>query len=153
MNNASSTRMELKRKLEKLLNFLKGILKEEMVIGSVYVAARYLSSRLSNDSCSARRAHVIGTAGLCQELQPAGFDISGGPDIIDTACGMSRDELAAYPFLEGKIDAMVIGLDADFNYRKFCIATVLLQRNPQAILVATNRDSFDLVGVDGRHLS
>ena len=151
-NNASSTRMELKRKLEKVLEFPKGLLKEEMMIGSAYVASRYLSSRLLKENNNARRVHVIGTSGLCQEFQSAGFDISGGPDIIGTACGMSRDELAAYPFPEEDIDAMVIGLDPDFNYRKLCIATVLLQRNPHAILVATNRDSFDLVGVDARHL-
>jgi hypothetical protein len=51
--------------------------------------------------------HVIGTSGLCEEFQSAGFDISGGPDIIGTACCMLRDELAAYPFPEGEIDAMV----------------------------------------------
>ena len=151
-NNASSTRMELKRKLEKTLGVPTGLLKEEMMIGSAYVAARYLRSRLSNVDGNASRVHVIGTSGLCQELQSAGFDISGGPDVIGSACGMSRDELAAYPFPEGEIDAMVIGLDPDFNYRKLCIATVLLQRNPQAVLVATNRDSFDLVGIDERHL-
>jgi HAD superfamily hydrolase (TIGR01450 family) len=150
-NNASSTRMELKWKLEEVLEFPKGLLKEEMMIGSAYVASRYLSSRLLKENDNAR-VHVIGTSGLCQEFQSAGFDISGGPDIIGTACGMSRDELAAYPFPEGEIDAMVIGLDPDFNYRKLCIATVLLQRNPHAILLATNRDSFDLVGVDARHL-
>jgi HAD superfamily hydrolase (TIGR01450 family) len=151
-NNAQSTRMELKLKLEKVLNLPKGLMKEEMIIGSAYVASRYLTSCLSKKSNNVRRVHVIGTSGLCQEFQSAGFDISGGPDIIGTACGMSRDELAAYPFPEGEIDAMVIGLDPDFNYRKLCIATVLLQRNPHAILVATNRDSFDLVGVDARHL-
>ena len=85
-------------------------------------------------------------------MQEAGFDISGGQDQIDTPSGMSREELAAYAFPEGKIDALVIGLDNDFNYRKLCIATVLLQRNPDALLVATNRDAFDLVGFDSRHL-
>ena len=56
---------------------------------------------------------------------------------------MSRDELAEYGFPEGQIDAMVIDLDNDFNYRKLCTATVLLQCNPDTILVATNRDAFD----------
>jgi hypothetical protein len=65
---------------------------------------------------------------------------------------MPRDELAAYSFSDGDIDALVIGLDNDFNYRKLCIATVLLQRNPQALLVVTDRDAFDLVGHDARHL-
>jgi len=151
-NNAASTRMELKTKLEKVLN-CRGILKEDMMIGSAYVAGQYLKScKLKKDSDIKTRVHVIGTAGLCSELQSAGFDISGGQDPVDTPSGMSRDELAAYQFPEGEIDALVIGLDSDFNYRKLCIATVFLQRNPDALLVATNLDAFDLVGFDARHL-
>ncbi|KAL3799716.1 hypothetical protein HJC23_010366 [Cyclotella cryptica] len=150
-NNAGSSRSELKNKLEKVLSLPKGTLQEEMMIGSAFVAARYLRSLLINENKAIhKRVHVIGTAGLCQEMRNAGFDISGGPD--DSPSGMSREELASYPFPEGEIDAVVIGLDNDFNYRKLCIATVLLQRNPQAVLVATNRDAFDLVGYDARHL-
>ena len=151
-NNAASSRMELKQKLEEVLKCPKDLLQEEMMIGSAYVASKYLRSRLPKENTNAQRVHVIGTGGLCRELRSAGFDITGGPDSKDIPCGMSRDELAEYPFPEGKIDAMVIGLDNDFNYRKLCIATVLLQHNPEAILVATNRDSFDLVGCDARHL-
>ncbi len=151
-NNAASTRMELKTKLEEVLN-CKGILKEDMMIGSAYVAGQYLKScSLKKDSGNKSRVHVIGTAGLCSELHAAGFDVSGGQDPADTPSGMSRDELAAYPFPEGEIEALVIGLDNDFNYRKLCIATVLLQRNPDALLIATNLDAFDLVGFDARHL-
>jgi ribonucleotide monophosphatase NagD (HAD superfamily) len=152
-NNASSSRMELQNKLEKVLRLPGGTLTEEMMIGSAFVAAQYLYSRLLHGSdYKHNRVHVIGTSGLCKELQPAGFNVSGVPDPIDTPSGMSRYELAAYSFSEGDIDALVIGLDNDFNYRKLCIATVLLQRNPQALLVATNRDAFDFVGHDGRHL-
>lgn len=150
-NNAALTRAELKSKLEKVLK-CDGVLKEEMMIGSAYVAGQYLKPRLLKQNGEKARVHVIGTSGLCSELKSAGFDISGGQDSIDTLGGMSRDELAAYAFPEGKIDALVIGLDNDFNYRKLCIATVLLQRNPDALLVATNRDAFDLVGFDSRHL-
>ncbi|KAL7468213.1 hypothetical protein ACHAXS_008439 [Conticribra weissflogii] len=164
-NNAGSSRSELKRKLEKVLHCPDGMLSEEMMIGSAYVAAKYLQSRLmgnkdvGNDKTSPR-VHVIGTAGLCHEIQSAGFNVSGGPDPEGTSPGMSREDLAAYSFPEvegklsesGKIHAVVIGLDNDFNYRKLCIATVLLQHNPQAILVATNLDAFDLVGSDARHL-
>lgn len=153
-NNAASSRTELKQKLEKVLKCPEDLLEEEMMIGSAYAAARYLRSRLASDDDddAPRRVHVVGTSGLRRELESAGFDVSGGPDPADAPCGMSRDELAEYGFPEGQIDAMVIGLDNDFNYRKLCIATVLLQRNPDAILVATNRDAFDLVGYDARHL-
>lgn len=150
-NNAGSSRSELKEKLEKVLRLPRGTLHEDMMIGSAFVAARYLRSKLMKENQGVpKRVHVIGTSGLCQEIRNAGFDISGGPDANPS--GMSREELASYPFPEGEIDAMVIGLDNDFNYRKLCVATVLLQRNPQAILVATNRDAFDLVGYDARHL-
>jgi HAD superfamily hydrolase (TIGR01450 family) len=150
-NNAGSSRSELRDKLEKVLRLPKGTLHEDMMIGSAFVAARYLRSLLIEENKSVpKRVHVIGTSGLCHEIRNAGFDISGGP--YASPSGMSREDLASYPFPEGEIDAMVIGLDNDFNYRKLCIATVLLQRNPQAILVATNRDAFDLVGYDARHL-
>lgn len=151
-NNAASSRYELKNKLEQILMLPMGTLEEEMMIGSAYVAAQYLRLRLKSNDCQPKKVHVIGTAGLCREIQSAGFTVTGGPDPNDTPSGMSRDELAAYPFEEGDIDAMVIGLDNDFNYRKLCIATVLLQRNPQALLVSTNQDAFDLVGHDARHL-
>merc|ERR1719245_2212550 len=70
---------------------------------------------------------------------------------------MSRDELASYRFVneigpKGTIDAVVVGLDNEFNYRKLCIANVLLQRYPDAVLIATNEDAYDLVGSDARHL-
>ena len=51
-----------------------------------------------------------------------------------------------------EIDAVVVGLDTEFNYRKLCIANVLLQRYPYASLIATNEDAYDLVGPDSRHL-
>jgi HAD superfamily hydrolase (TIGR01450 family) len=65
---------------------------------------------------------------------------------------MSREELAAYDFPEHPIDALCVGLDTAFTYRKLAIANVLLQLNPDANLVSTNQDAFDLVGADARHL-
>lgn len=152
-NNAASSRIELKIKLEQLMRIPKDTIEEEMMIGSAYVAAQYLKSHFMGEHKSGhKKVHIIGTSGLCKEVQAAGFHVTGGSDPPGTPCGMSRSELAAYDFPEGSIDALVIGLDNDFNYRKLCVATVLLQRNPEALLVATNRDAFDLVGSDGRHL-
>jgi len=115
-----------------------------------------------------RRVHVIGSSGLCEELIAAGFDV--------TACGssnnnaddnnnsnnnepgsMSREELADYDFNKyHPIDALVVGHDTDMNFRKLCIADNLLLRNPDALFVATNKDSFDVVdgnGHDRRHIA
>lgn len=117
---------------------------------------------------SPRRVHVIGSSGLCEELISAGFDV--------TTCGstnnnvgnnnnnnnsepgsMSREELADYDFNKyHPIDALVVGHDTDMNFRKLCIADNLLLRNPDALFVATNKDSFDVVDGnehDRRHIA
>jgi len=157
-NNAGSSRAELRDKLARLMRL--DALSVYQMVGSAYSAARYLQVRLSEDkddtenqSQMKKKVHVIGTEGLCDEIRNAGFEVTGGPSMDRP--GMSRDELAEYPFSEHGtrgVDAVVVGLDTDFNYRKLCVANVLLQRNPNALLVATNEDAYDLVGVDARHL-
>ena len=162
-NNAGSNREQLRDKLAKLLDMEN--LKEEQMVTSSYSAARYLQRELlgGNDEedsvggVNRPRVHVIGTSGLCSEIELAGFSVEGGPS-EDPRSGMTRDELAEYPFPdnvinpEARIDAIVVGLDNEFNYRKLCIANVLMQRNPNAIFVSTNEDAYDLVGADARHL-
>ena len=144
-NNAGQNRQQLRDKLATLLDCPQ--LTQEQMISSSYSCAQYLKEHLSDG----KRVHVIGTQGLCDELVSTGFQVSGGPS--EERAGMSRDELAAYDFdALDPVDAVVVGLDTDFNYRKLCIANVLLQRNPDALFVATNEDAFDLVGADARHL-
>lgn len=57
---------------------------------------------------------------------------------------MDREELETYEFSEGPIDAIVVGHDTEFTFRKLSIANNLLLQNPDALLVATNHDSFDI---------
>jgi len=156
-NNAGSSRKQLRDKLQKVLG-VEDLTVDQMVSSS-YAAARYLQKALlvnnkPNDS-SRPNIHVIGTSGLCNELRDSGFRVTSGEE-TDPA-GMSREDLASYSFSEEesdskKVDAVVVGLDTDFSYRKLCIANVLLQRHPNAVFVATNEDAFDLVGADARHL-
>jgi 4-nitrophenyl phosphatase len=143
-NNAGVNRRELR---DKLMNVL-GIdsLTNEQMISSSYSCAQYLKSKLAPRS----RVHVIGSAGLCEELANSSFDISGGPSIVPSH--MTRQELEDYEFPEHPIDAVAVGHDVDMTFRKLCIADNLLLRNPNALFVATNEDSFDLVGSDRRHI-
>lgn len=175
-NNAGSNRSQLRDKLATLLG-MEGQLKTEQMVTSSYSAARYLQQELlggggpGGHSGTARipRVHVIGTEGLVSEIASAGFQVQGGQedpyDPSNTRCGMSREDLAAYPFPapnascqdeedadDDRIDAFVVGLDNEFNYRRLCIANVLMQRNPNALFVSTNEDAYDLVGADARHL-
>ena len=153
-NNAGANRQQLRDKLANLLDC--PALTVDQMIGSTYACAQYLKSALvppqQQQDKSAAVVHVIGTEGLCQEIRESGFTVTGGPRSQEQA-SMSREELADYDFdAHPPVDAVVVGLDTDFSYRKLCIATVLLQRNPGAILVSTNQDAYDLVGADARHL-
>ncbi len=159
-NNAGYNRMQLRDKLSNILHI--DDLTEEQMVSSSYSAARYVKKALDQKGIEMKDAnvHVIGTAGLCDEIRSFGCHVTGGPNDGDNDSSkpsMSREELASYTFENeiqptGKVDAVVVGLDNEFNYRKLCIANVLLQNYPDALLVATNEDAYDLVGSDARHL-
>jgi phosphoglycolate/pyridoxal phosphate phosphatase family enzyme len=174
-NNAGVNRRQLSDKLSKLLQL--DCLTKDQMMSSSYSCARFLQQQLlqeqqlapsSSSSTSSfssspppPRVHVIGSAGLCDEIAAHGFTVTGGPRAEEPS-SMTREELATYDFDDAKeggeegggsmVDAIVVGHDTDFTFRKLTIANHLLLRNPNALLVATNRDSFDLVGDDGRHI-
>ena len=147
-NNAGINRRQLKDKLAKILS--TDYLMEGQMIPASYSAAKYLQKAQAKKEIAGNRVHVIGSQGLCEELKGFGFDVTGGPS--EESAEMDREELADYSFSEHPIDAVVVGHDVAFTFRKLAIANVLLQKNPDAILIATNRDSFDLVGAEGRHI-
>ena len=152
-NNAGVNRRELREKLVKLLQIES--LQNEQMVSSSFSAAQYLKNELiqkKNDASSSYcpRVHVIGSRGLCEELSNVGFEITGGPS--GGIPSMTREELEQYDFPEHPIDALVVGHDTAMSFRKLCIADNLLLRNPNALFVATNKDSFDLVGPDSRHI-
>jgi phosphoglycolate phosphatase len=167
-NNAGVNRRELRDKLVTVLG-IESLTSEQMVSSS-YSAARYLQQQFlrndkDDDSATSRRpiqqqqlqdpprVHVIGSSGLCEELTTTGgFHVSGGPSGVGVPTSMTRQELADYPFDEHPIDALVVGHDVEMNFRKLSIADNLLLRNPNALFIATNKDSFDLVGTDCRHI-
>ncbi len=144
-NNAGVNRRELRDKLSTVLGISS--LTNDQMVSSSYSCAQYLKSKLKPGS----RVHVVGSAGLCEELANSSFVISGGPS-PDEPSSMNRQELSDYEFPEHPIDAVAVGHDVAMNFRKLCIADNLLLRNPDALFVATNEDSFDLVGSDRRHI-
>jgi len=145
-NNAGVNRKQLRDKLVKLLGCEE--LTIEQMVSSSYSCTQYLRKNIPEGG----RVHVVGTNALAEELrETGGFDVTSVND--DQKASMSRDELAAYDFSPfHPVDAVVVGLDTEFNYRKLCVANVLLQRNKNALFVSTNQDSYDLVGGDARHL-
>lgn len=144
-NNAAVNRQQLQSKISDMMEC--DCLSVDQMVGSTYACSQYLRNNLPGGS----RVHVVGSEGLCTEIQEAGYIVSGGL-CADQPASMSREELADYEFPENPVDAVCVGLDTAFSYRKLAIANVLLQRNPNALFISTNQDSFDLVGADARHL-
>lgn len=137
-NNAGVSRRQLREKLVNVLG-IQSLSKEQMVSSS-YSCTRYLMQKLKSGS----RVHVIGSQGLCEELENSGFHVTGGPSNENNNASMDREELASYNFDEHPIDALAVGHDTQFTFRKLSIANNLLLRNPNSFFVATNHDSFDL---------
>mmetsp|Transcript_1767 Transcript_1767/g.3854 ORF Transcript_1767/g.3854 Transcript_1767/m.3854 type:complete len:453 (-) Transcript_1767:83-1441(-) len=151
-NNAGSNRRELLEKLSRLLQI--DSLTNDQMISASYSCVQYLRGELLATAADAAstttrinppRVHVIGSSGLCEELVAAGFNVTGGPS-LSSSSSMTREDLAEYDFEQlHPIDALVVGHDTNLNFRKLCIAHNLLSRNPNALFVATNKDSFDVV--------
>jgi len=136
-NNAGVNRQGLRKKLSKVLDIPS--LTEDQMVSSSYSSARYLLEQLKPKS----RIFVIGSAELRAEVESVGFTITNIPD-SSSGASMDREELESYEFNEGPIDAIVVGHDTDFTFKKLCIANNLLLQNQDALLVATNHDSFDI---------
>jgi phosphoglycolate/pyridoxal phosphate phosphatase family enzyme len=157
-NNSASNPKQLLAKLTAILGLDEKVLTANMMISTAWTAAQYLKQQLlDNDSKNNQstvdppRAYVIGSEGLKEEIRHTGITVVNTPDTENAE--MSRDALADFDFAAlGKIDAVVVGHDTAFSFRKLAIANVLLQHHPQALWIATNKDAFDLVGADGRAL-
>lgn len=173
-NNAEYSRIELRDKLNHILwNGQEKVEKEkqeeeednerlvlttEQMITSSYAASKYLQQTLCHDkSKSSQECNiiVIGSNGLCNEIQNVGFNVKSLSS-SSISSSMNRADLASHTFEEEEnfdndnngIDAIVVGLDTDFTYRKLCIVTALLNRHPNALFIATNEDAFDVVNGD-----
>lgn len=161
-NNSAANPRQLKTKLTKILGIDEHVLTTNMMISTAWTAAQYLRQQLGIDNNVEKnppattvlppQAYVIGSDGLKEEIRKVGITVVDVPDVKEDA-EMSRDALADYDFdALGTIDAVVVGHDTAFSFRKLAIANVLLQRYPETLWVATNKDAFDLVGADGRAL-
>jgi len=163
-NNAGNSRAQIRQKLEHLLGAPQDLITENQILSSSYSCAKYIQAK-AMELISSRSAdkktfqqsknihiYVVGTQGLCDELDKFGFKVYTCEE--RTKFGMNREELASHFFDDqhDRIDVVVCGLDTDFNYRKLCLVTNILDRNKNALFVATNKDAFDLVGEDGRKL-
>jgi phosphoglycolate phosphatase len=103
------------------------------IYGSAYAGAMYLKSL-----GFAKKAYVVGAAGIMDELTAAGITALGGP-----ADGDSKLSWATQGELDFDRDvgAVVVGVDPLINYYKITYASLCLLHNPGCVFVATNTDA------------
>ena len=140
-NASSRSRSQLRARLSAKLECT---LRDEQMVPSSYACACFLRQALAPRT----RIFVVGGSGLCDEIRIAGFSVE---QCDDDDSGMTEAQFAVYDAGAQPFDAVVVGHDTHFNYRKLCIATLHLQRNSACLFVSTNDDAFDIVGADGRH--
>jgi phosphoglycolate/pyridoxal phosphate phosphatase family enzyme len=150
-NNAGYSRLQLRDKLAGVLG--TDYIQEKHIISSSFSACKYMEQFAGREAERPRyNVFVVGSPGLSDELSKHGYNVMTSSD-ERAHHGMDRDALGSFNFNEyNNVDAVVVGLDTDFNYRKLCTATNIIHKNEKCAFIATNKDAFDLVGVDARRL-
>jgi phosphoglycolate/pyridoxal phosphate phosphatase family enzyme len=115
---------------------VEGVSTEDVVTAGSASAAFLLSRALTS-------AFVVGEPGLIEELSSASITCQS---VCDTELArMSDDDFSAlFHDCTPRPDAVVVGLDSSFTYRKLALASAFVQRG--ALLVGTNPDAGDRIG-------
>jgi len=126
-----------------------------------YSAAKYLK----NNHPSIKKAYVIGGVGLVDSLEAEGISCVGGP-IVDGKGGAYGAAGDYQYWVDDKgieqlqcdegVQAVVIGMAKDFNYRMLTEATMYLTHKSSSfdgsktLFLSTNLDPFDVIGGENR---
>jgi 4-nitrophenyl phosphatase len=138
-NNSAKTKLDIQNKL-KGLGF-EASLKD--IITSSSVTAEYLKDTLMAKKKSAipMKVFMIGNPALEEELTAVGFEVLKVND--DEPSEMHEDEFSEVSKSGIAVDAVVVGIDYGFNYRKLAMGSLYLGR--EALFVATNPDAANKV--------
>jgi len=125
-NNATKSRKTYAEKFARL-----GVEVEELCINTAGSAAA--------EHCAAKgfkKVFAIGHAGMLEELELRGLEV-----VCEEGSHGMDDAAFEAAHLDEDVDAVVLGWDKDFSYRKLCVASLYLQNG--AHFVVTNPDSAD----------
>lgn len=129
-NNSTKSRQECLQKFQDL--GLDDIVSYQQIIPSTYACAEYLKT-----TRHPAKVFAIGSTGLRQELQDAGFQVLHEAPLITSEKDFSHLQV------DPEIQAVVVGCDFALSYSKIAYASLCLQKNESCAFVATSRDSFD----------
>lgn len=125
-NNSTKLREEFLKKTEKLgFNCVK-----DEVISASYLVADYLKNIGFN-----KKAYIVGSTGISQELDLVGIKHTGvGPDVQT-----SIPELLQTTKLDPDVGAVIVGFDEHISFPKLFKAGSYL-KDPNCLFIATNTD-------------
>lgn len=139
-NNSAKTKLNIQDKL-KSLGYDASI---KDIVTSSSVTAEYLKSMLKDSGVQNTpiKVFMIGNPALEEELTAVGFEVlkvtEGESPEID------EDEFSKLSqIVADKVEAVVVGIDYAFNYRKLAMGSMYLGRG--ALFVATNPDAANKV--------
>ena len=139
-NNSAKTKLNIQDKL-KSLGYDASI---KDIVTSSSVTAEYLKSMLKDSGVQNTpiKVFMIGNPALEEELTAVGFEVlkvtEGESPEID------EDEFSKLSqIVANKVEAVVVGIDYAFNYRKLAMGSMYLGRG--ALFVATNPDAANKV--------
>nr|XP_016853927.1 PREDICTED: glycerol-3-phosphate phosphatase isoform X1 [Anolis carolinensis] len=137
-NNSSRTREAYTEKLRRL-GFPPA--EARQVFGSGFCAARFLRAALPPGGASS--TYVLGGPALAAELEAAGVPHLGAGPTPESLSSPSESPAVLFgtrAALDPSVGAVLVGYDEHFSYGKLCLALRYLRRDPQCLLVGTNRD-------------
>ena len=139
-NNSAKTKLNIKDKL-KSLGYDASI---KDIVTSSSVTAEYLRSMLRDGGAQRTpiKVFMIGNPALEEELTAVGFEVLKVSE--EESPEIDEDEFSKLSQITGdKVEAVVVGIDYAFNYRKLAMGSMYLGRG--ALFVATNPDAANKV--------
>lgn len=139
-NNSAKTKLNIQDKLKSL--GYDASLKD--IVTSSSVTAEYLKSILAVDRIckTTTKVFMIGNPALEEELTAVGFKVLKVTE--EESPEIDEDEFSKISkIVEDEVEAVVVGIDYAFNYRKLAMGSLYLGRG--ALFVATNPDAANKV--------
>eukprot|EP00048_Salpingoeca_helianthica_P000075 m.39024 g.39024 ORF g.39024 m.39024 type:complete len:196 (-) comp10078_c0_seq2:420-1007(-) len=128
-NTSTKTRAQYVAKVEKL-----GI---TLQLDQMYTAAYAAALRLK-EYPNIKRVFAVGTSGLFEELENAGYEVIRGDSVPPLTCEDDFRKMQA-----PVVQAVVCGFDYGVSFTKISFASLCLQKNPGCVFIGTSRDTFD----------
>uniref|UniRef100_A0A1A9WE46 4-nitrophenylphosphatase n=1 Tax=Glossina brevipalpis TaxID=37001 RepID=A0A1A9WE46_9MUSC len=131
-NNSTKTRHELWLKAQ-AMNFH---VNESNIISPTYSVASYLKTHLIDG-----KAYVIGSEALAKELTAMNVEFFGpGPDFNECTL-LETIESVDKQSNEENIQAVIVGFDEHFSYKKILKACNFMRNNKNCMFLATNNNT------------